>query len=465
MRPAIILISLFLFFQSITSAQQDTIILPAAPVQKNIDINGFIRGGLYCSTGNENKNLPAVSTVFSDFALKINAGNGLNYKALIDLRYRYGSEFSESVSNLDLREGYINIYGKKWDFSAGPKIIKWGRADFTNPTSRLNPQNYISRSPDREDMDMGNISGQVRWSPSEFVRLEAVALPFYRPSVLLIDPIPLPDYVSFRQRTGIYSDQKLFSYGIRSDFHFRGIDFGLSWFDGYNPDPGIALTAFSMDMTGQVPVINMGLSTKPYRLRMAGMDFELAAGNLGIRGEAAYTAPLLSWSANEYIPYPELKWVAGMDWSSGTWHFNLEYSGKYVFNYVSSGIAPLIGTEPDYARLAQLMQMPGFDMHDYVKQQVASFNRLYDYQAERIYHSAGIKIGSDLLYGKISPSLCTLYNITSHDLLMIPELKFKPADGLSISMGAEIYNGRKGSLYDIVDGFMNSVYLSLRVDF
>ena len=58
-----------------------------------------------------------------------------------------------------------------------------------------------------------------------------------------------------------------------------------------------------------------------------------------------------------------------------------------------------------------------------------------------------------------------MYNFTSRDLLFIPEVKFKPADGLSITAGAEFYSGKKGSLFDIVDGFMNSVYLSSELIF
>jgi hypothetical protein len=58
-----------------------------------------------------------------------------------------------------------------------------------------------------------------------------------------------------------------------------------------------------------------------------------------------------------------------------------------------------------------------------------------------------------------------MYNLTSRDLLIIPEIKYKPADGLTITAGAEFYSGRSGSLYDIVDGFMNSIYVALKVDF
>jgi hypothetical protein len=58
-----------------------------------------------------------------------------------------------------------------------------------------------------------------------------------------------------------------------------------------------------------------------------------------------------------------------------------------------------------------------------------------------------------------------MYNFTSHDLLLIPEIKYKPADGLTITAGAEFYSGRAGSLYNIIDEFMNCIYVALKVDF
>ena len=58
-----------------------------------------------------------------------------------------------------------------------------------------------------------------------------------------------------------------------------------------------------------------------------------------------------------------------------------------------------------------------------------------------------------------------MYNFTSRDFLLIPEIKFKPSNGLAITAGVEYYRGIDGSLYDLVDDFMNSFYISLRVDF
>ena len=239
----------------------------------------------------------------------------------------------------------------------------------------------------------------------------------------------------------------------------------LSWFDGYDPMPGAALTKFDLDMSVPIPAPYAELTMTPYKLRNLGFDFETTAGRIGLRGEAAWSFPFKSYKTEEYVPCEEIKYVAGIDWMPGNWRFTAEYAGKTIPDFEAPAVDPIIGTEPDLASLALMMADPEFDLNEYVRQQVGSFNRLYNYQIERTYHSAGLRIETDLFYGKLTPSVFALYNFTSHDFLMMPELKYKPADGLTISAGGDFYSGRRGSIHDLIDEFMNCIKLSVRVDF
>lgn len=455
-----ILTLFFFLIPAISSAQE----IPASDTEKTGLLYGFVRAGFYAEK-NASDNKPYISSAFSDLGLKVQNKDNQLFKAFADLRFRYGTEFLKPVTRFDIREAYVTLNGKWWDVSAGQKIIKWGRADFTNPTSKLSPRNLVSRSPDSEDMDMGNLLMSVRMHPSSFISLEADLIPYYRSSVLLIDPITLPSYVRINQIEALVTDKKVFSYGLKADLHLKSVDMGLSWFDGYDPMPGTALTGFNLDLSGPVPVPNTELTMTPYKIRNIGLDFETTAGSIGLRGEAAWTIPYGSSMAYEYVPFEEIKWVAGFDWTSGNWRFTAEYSGKSIIDFVPATAEPFIGTEPDPAQLAFLLSLPNFNMGEYVRQQVGAFNRLYNYQMEKAYHSAGFRIESDLFYGKLTPSVFTLYNFTSHDFLVIPELIYKPADDLAISIGGEFYSGRKGSVYDIIDEFMNCIRFSIRVDF
>lgn len=455
----------FLLLPNFPSFSQDSLTYNSLTEEiRNSLFSGFVRGGFY-SWIDDADNKPYVSSAFSDFGIKVETGNGLSFKAIADLRFRYGTEFLEPVSQLAIREAYVKVNGKKWDISAGQAIVRWGWCDFTNLSGKLRPVDMLSRSPDREDMDMGNLVASAKIYPLQKISLEAIVVPFYRSSRLIIDPVPLPEYVTINKLRSLETGKELFSYGIRADFHMKGIDWGLTWFDGFDPMPGIALYEFNLNLALPVPVADIQLSLKPYKNRVLTAGFEAAAGVLGLRGEAAWSRPALSSDSVEYVPSPEIDWVAGIDWSSGLFRITGEYSGKQISGFKPSGIDPLIGTEIDFMELAALLAIPDFDPETYTRQKVAAFNRLYNYQEERTYHSAGLRVEAELVYGKLLPSLFAMYNLTSRDLLVIPEIRIRPSDGLAITAGAEIYSGRKGSLYDLVNDFMNGFYVSLRVDF
>jgi len=261
------------------------------------------------------------------------------------------------------------------------------------------------------------------------------------------------------------TNREMFSYALKTEIHVRGADMSLSWFDGYDPMPGTALTSFEPDLSGTFPIPYTRLTMTPYKIRNIGADFETALGPLGFRGEASYMLPYKSWKSFEYVPLPETKWVAGIDWSTGTWRFTGEYSGKAIQDFIEPGVIPLIGSEPDMNEIITLMASPAFKMEDYVRQQVGAFNRLYNYQMKKVYHSAALRIETELFYGKLIPSFLTLYNFISRDLLISPELVFAPADGIKICLAGDYLSGKKGSLYDIADNFMNCIRVSIRVDY
>ena len=72
---------------------------------------------------------------------------------------------------------------------------------------------------------------------------------------------------------------------------------------------------------------------------------------------------------------------------------------------------------------------------------------------------------AELGYGRLIPSLTTVYNFTSRDLMLRPAVKYKPADSVTLTVGYEHYTGNEGGLYDIIDDFMKAAFFSLRIDF
>jgi hypothetical protein len=426
-------------------------------------INGFIRSGAY---GELYKNSEAdpFSSVYADAGLRLDLRNDHNFRAYADVRYRYGSEFRHNVSALQLREAWVSVYGRKVEFIMGQRIIKWGRADFDNPVSSFNPRNLVVRSPEAADIDLGNIAASLILKPAAFLSVEGTVTPFYRPDVLITTPLNLSEGVHINQIEGLLGGKSMAGYGIKLDFYLRSVDFSVSWFNGNDPLPAIRFDNADVDIAGSIVEIDITMSVTPYRINRFGADFGAAAGRFGLRGEASYTKPELSFSDTPYVPMPEVKWSAGGDIMLGDFIIGAEYIGKYITDFEASPVEPVLPGEIPPLTPDQIGMIPG-GIDGYIIMQTTAFNRLYMYQLEKSYHSAGLRIEADLAAGRVAPGLVMVYNFTSGDLAAVPSLKYRPSDGIMLIGGADLYKGRQGSLFDIIDKPLSNLFLALRVDF
>ncbi|MCU0460154.1 MAG: hypothetical protein MUE37_13810 [Bacteroidales bacterium] len=433
--------------------------LSLAGQEKSFTTGGFVRGGIYFSTGDYQNDINAA---FGDAALTLTATDNLSFKGIGDLRMRWGQQFGDNISSFMLQEAWGMYYNSFMSISAGKKIIRWGKTDIYTPLSRFNPVDYTFRSPDFEDAETGNLLGEITFTPAPFFRLSVVAAPFWNPSVLLIKPITLPPSMQVALPEGLRTGNGYHSWGVRGDFTFSVSDAGLQYYHGPDLMPGLSLV--NADYTNPLqPAISV--EGVPYIITSAGFDFETTVSPFVLRGAAAITCPEEEKEGNEEVPFRQYEWVAAIDWTPGAIRVTAEYSGKKVLDFYEAPYDPLIGTEPDMQQLAELFNTPGFDPVEFTRLQIEAFNRLYNNQMHEFYHSAGIRMEADLFYGRLIPSFTAAWNFTSKDLTVRPALKFKPSDGVTLSAGYEHYHGTKGGLYDIIDDFMKAAYFSLRIDF
>jgi hypothetical protein len=427
--------------------------------ENSFTAGGFVRGGTYLSTGDYRHD---VNAAFGDLGFTMTATDNLNFKGFGDLRIRTGQQFGENISSLTVREAWGMYYNKLISISAGKKIIRWGKTDIYTPLSRFNPVDYTFRTPDYEDGDMGNLLGEIIITPAPFFRLSLVAAPFWNPSVLLIKPITLPQGMQVLLPGGFRTGNGYHSWGVRGDFTFSAFDAGIQYYRGPDLMPGLSLV--SADFTNPLqPAISVeGI---PYIISSTGFDFETTVSPFVLRGSASVTTPEKEKEGNEEVPFRQFEWVAGLDWTPGAMRVSLEYSGKRVLDFYESPYDPILGTEPDMQQLAELFNTPGFDPVEFTRLQIEAFNRLYNNQIHEYYHSAGLRLEADLFYGRLFPSITTTFNFTSGDLMVRPALKYKPADGITLSAGYEHYQGKKGGMYDIIDDFMKAAYFTVRIDF
>ena len=124
-------------------------------VSNSLSLGGFIRSVSYIGNTPEEEN-PYLQSCYGQAGLLLNVNAGDHASAMAEIRYRYGTEFNEAVSEPDLREVYINLFAGPVNFRIGKQIISWGKGTIFNPTQRITPLDPLTRSPDSDDMKLGN---------------------------------------------------------------------------------------------------------------------------------------------------------------------------------------------------------------------------------------------------------------------------------------------------------------------
>jgi hypothetical protein len=436
----------------------------SSPAQAiSASINGSVGQGLYSGLY-KNSESPVFSSIYTEAGLKTEVSNNLNFKSYAEVRYRYGSDFGSTTSAIAVREAWTSIYSRRMEFIIGQRIVKWGRADFDNPVSSLNPRNLIVRSPWAEDRDLGNICATLILKPASFVSVQAVIIPYYRSDVLIIRPLEIPESVTIEELPMLSGGRSMTGYGLKADFYLKSIDFSVSYFNGNDPLPGIRLKGLDVVAGDDGLELLTTLGIAPFRVSRVGFDFETTAGRMGIRGEAAWTKPELSFRENEFVPMPEIKWVLGLDIAAGAVNLGAEYLGKIITDFEEPPIKPQLPGEAPPLTPEEIGQIPG-GPEALARMQITSFNRLYMYQLNRVNHSAGFRADSDFAAGSITASLSVLLSFTTREIALVPSIKYRPADGIILIAGADIFKGMEGSLYDITDKALTNVFFGIRVDF
>jgi hypothetical protein len=402
------------------------------------------------------------TSVLADMGLRIETGSSSTFRASAELRYRYGREYEQQVSIPDLREAWAGIYAPRASLEMGKKIIKWGRADFFSRVNMVTPTDDLYRSPDKSDRDLANLMMAGSWSPAEAVSLTALIIPVYRPSVFRFDLMDIPDQVEIDPYEFSYTETNKPGFGIRNDYHLRNIDFSLYFFDGYNKLPGIKLDMLRIpdENLPESPVIV--LAEEPYKTRMLGLDMEGVTGRSTWRFEFSWNGPYGGSTQEEHIPFPELNWVMAAGFNPGSLQINIEYGGKYVIDWSPAATDPSI---PGEEMLGQLLLAPPEVAEDAVREQIRSFNRLYNYQVEKQYHMAGINIQSSSVINRWTPDISAMYNFTTREIVFMPAILFKPFDRVLLKCGLEYWYGDTGSLYDYFSRPVNSAFISLKINF
>lgn len=420
--------------------------------------SGYGRGVLYAGPY-KSPGLPEIRSGYGEAALKINAFSGIRGKLFSEIRFRSGYEYNNQINQFQVREAYADLFLGDFDLRAGQQIIAWGRADGINPTNNLTPQDYFVRSPEPDDMHLGNFLLRGRYTIKSRIRLEGIWVPVYRHSVYRFDLFDMPDYVDFTDSFKPDAMLKNGSFAGKLEFLFDRFDGSVSWFNGYDPMPGIT-SAPLPEIPGENPSIN--LYAKPFRQQTVGMDFSFGIGSFGIRGEAAYREPEAAFKGEIFVPNRDLRYVLGFDRSFGIVNIMVLYSGQYVFEFEE---LELLESFPEIE--PEMLQQPGVwgMLGPIMDQQLAGFNRVIFDQTKEFMHSLAARPAISLFHEVMELEIFGLYNFSTEEWVLMPGLSWSVSDNLKLGIGGQYFEGPQNTRYDLIAPVFNGGFMELRYTF
>lgn len=434
-------------------------------VSNSFSLGGFIRSAIYIGNTPLEQN-PYLQSAYGQGALLLNAKAGEWASGKAEIRFKYGSEFQQSISEYEIREAYVDLSAGAAGLKVGKLIAPWGKGTLFNPVDKMTPLDPTVRSPEADDMYQGVWAMQGRINLGPNMKITGTWKPLFQSSVLLIDPVPMPDYVYFLDPETPGMELREGSYGVKYDLHSKPMDAALYWFDGYQHWPGIGFDSFSLDSLTMEPDA-FNVREHAYRIRMLGVDFSIPINSWILRAEGSWQQSTSPFEEHEYLPFPELTYTAEIE-RSGTYATVIAgYYGKYLINYSSPLAEPTLsaGQEQFIQLMKSGMPLTTETMNGLVSEQVRSFNRLYNYQLEELYHTIFIVWKGNFWHDRLELTMPVIYNMTTEEWIIRPGVAYAPGDGIKISMGFNGLYGPENSLYDMVGPVINSGYMSVKLTF
>jgi len=409
--------------------------------EKPYELNGYLRGTLFVGKVPD-KNSAEIKSGYGEASLKLKLWKKGFGDAFAEVRFRSGHEFQKTVSEINLREAYVNAYAGPFDFRIGHQIVVWGRADGWNPTDNITPRNMLIRSADEDDRRLANFIIRSYYNRQPF-RFEAIWVPAYSPSYIPTDIIASSPGITLGEPDYPDTWLKNSAFALRLNLELPSIDGSISYFNGYNPMPGITADFPKIIMTN----MDLNIFPKAYRMHVIGADFStVVAGSWGLRGELAYRRPHQDYEENVHIPNPDLQYVVGLD-KEIVKNFSLivQYIGRYVYDF-------------------EELEIP-INPVDFPRFKIALKNRLISFQQYEMSHSLSCRATLELMNELMSIEVFGFVNFTSSETLFRPKLTYDIADALTVALGAELYSGQDDTLFDLVDSLLSAAFVELKASF
>ena len=222
---------------------------------------------------------------------------------------------------LSVRRLTATVTRGRFTLDAGKQFIRWGKTDIVTPTDRFAPRDFLNVI-DSEFLGVTAVRAVALAGGETF---EGVWVPRFTPSrTPLLDQrwsgLPSPTFIAVVDGGAVMPLGS--QLGVRWSHVGNGVEFSLSYFDGFNHLPVIE--------SGFVPAPPAVVITRVYAgIRTPGADLALPTPWFTLKAEAAYfnasSRTPESVAVDDYVLY-----VVQLERQSGEWVFVGGYAGEAV---------------------------------------------------------------------------------------------------------------------------------------
>jgi len=285
----------------------------------SVDLSGFIEMDERARTSGTSDELRWNRAIFglkakSQISLNVAAYAELHLKSLGLSSPSTADELADTASvqpvDVELREAYIDVYGfifDNVDLKAGKQRIAWGTADRLNPTDVINPYDFtdilkLGEKAPTNSLKLASYFGDTT--------LTGVFVPTFTPAIMpdfylamYTNPLYNMEKGAAKQGINLTMDVKeKFEYppndlsnsmfGAKVERNFFGIDFSLSYFNGYDSIPNMTDIDVIIDAPNlqNIDVSIEALQTYP-KIEVVGFDLAGDFYGIGFWAEVAHVRP------------------------------------------------------------------------------------------------------------------------------------------------------------------------------
>lgn len=389
------------------------------------NVTGSVRSGYWTSS----KTLDDRTSI-GDVAVWLRAESdiGANGWAVVD--GRIGRQWSTANDHTDseLREAYVALRSERDDIKIGKQIIAWGRADQINPTDSLSARDFTLLAADDNDLRTG--IGAVQYSRHFGANvLTAVWLADFEQNRLPF-PASTPALRFSEERPDDIHRQG----ALKLDHSGDNVDWSLSYFNGFDHNPDIALD--SVDING------LGTRLTYHRVRVVGADAATTRGPYGLRVEAAYTFTEDGAGRDPATKNPFMSLVMGVDRTfANDVYVNLQYLLRITSKYRS----------PE-------------DIADPIQRAVAVQQGIVNYELDRSVQGISAKVSRNWLNDTLTAEIAGIYTFRRQSHVIRPTLTYSISDRWQARFGADMYRGEEQTFFGRLRE-NSTVYIELRYGF